>query len=450
MSDKPSKANLIAKILFIAGGIILFIVLVIFVFRVVPKVISGFSNLGSGVKGVFSSKEIKITTDSDTFEAKVPTIVSFEYTPEKEGQYYVTYSCVDGLFFDIQSKDGPKRIICDVPFKLGSTIDSISLVPIFTESNTFIDSELSILYKDANGNTLASGEKTITVAEEMNIANDTENPYTASSTLAGSNVTTKPLQTVKSTQTTTQGTQAVSTKDLTVTYVGSIDSKSAFVIHVYNYGNTATGPWEFSYTDAENPSRTVVSPMQASLSSGQGLAITVGFDGQDNARQTINIALDPLNKIRESNESNNSSTVVITGNTSNSGNSNDSYNSNEDADLVITSLEVGRISGNRFVEDDEIDENDTAAIRFVVKNKGGESTGSWRFEINNLPYDSEDTYRSKSYTSLKPGQSIEIIADFDGINDGRYSIEVEVDSDDDVDEEKENNNTESETLEVNR
>jgi hypothetical protein len=455
MAENPNKANLIAKILFIAGGIILFIVLVIFVFRVVPKAISGLSNLGSGVRGIFSSEEIKITTESDMVEVQTPTAVSFEYTPEKEGQYYVSYACADGLFFDIQSKDGPKRIVCDVPLKLGSSINSISLVPIFTESNTFVDSKISISYKDTTGKTLASGTKLITIAEDVNmdVADKTENPYTNNGTLAGSNVTTKPLEAVKppvvSQPTTTYTTPVAvrSTKDLTITYISPIDSKSAFVMYVYNYGNTATGPWEFSYTDAENPSRTSLSPIQASLGGGQGLAITVGFDGQDNARQTINVMLDPSNRIVESNKTNNSKSVIISGNTNSK---NNSGNSNNDADLIITSMEVGRISGSRFVKDDEIDEDDTAAVRFVVKNEGGESTGSWRFEIDNLPYDRNDTYKSKSYSSLRPGQSIEIVADFEGVDEGRYTLRIKVDSDDDVDEERENNNTKTETLEVSR
>lgn len=455
MIKNPEKANLIAKFLFIAGGIILFIILVIVVFKIVPKALSGLSNLGSDARGIFSSEKIKISIDSETVEVLKPVAVSFEYTPEQEGQYYISYTCVDGLFFDIQSKDGPKRIVCDTPLKLGSSLNSISLVPIFTESNIFVDSTISILFKDTKGNTLASGTKIITIAEDIdsNIAEETKNIYSNNDSLAGSNVTTKSLETVIPPF---QGQTAVgnkpiamkAVKDLTITYISSIDKKSAFILHVYNYGNTSTGPWEFSYTDAENPSRTSLSPIQAGLKSGQGLAITVGFDGQDNTRQTINVTLDPLNKVVESNETNNSKSVIISGNTNTY--SDYSFNSNNDADLTITVLEVGRISGSRFVEDDEIDEDDTAAVRFVVKNEGGESTGSWRFKIDNLPYIKDDTYRSKSYSSLRPGQSTEIIADFEGINKGRYSLKVEVDSDDDVNEERENNNVKTENLKVNR
>ena len=416
MADNSTKANLIAKILFIAGGIILFIVLVIFIFKMVPVAISGLSNMGSGLKSLVSKEEIKISTESDIVEVKTPITLSFEYDSTNPGQYFISYDCVEGFFFDIQSKDGPKRIVCETPFKLGSNIQAISLIPIFTDSNTFADSNITISYKDEAGNTLATGEKIITVqGDKTSTVAEEENPFNSNGSLAGSNVTTKPLPASTPAPTYVPSTSYVTpTKDLTVTYIGSIDSRSSFVMHVYNYGNTATGPWEFSYTDAENPSKTILSPVQGSLARGQGLAITVSFDGQDNSRQTIEVSLDPLNKIKESNESNNKTSVVIFGSTSNS--NNNGYDSNDDADLVITSMEVGRISGNRFDEDDEIDEDDTAAVRFVVKNQGGESTGSWRFEIDNLPYDNDDTYRSKSYSSLRPGQSLEIIADFDGID----------------------------------
>lgn len=456
MSDNSTKANLIAKILFIAGGIILFIVLVIFIFRLVPIAISNLTNIGSNISSSITNKlsknEIGVTTTLDEVEIQTPVTFSLEHNPgDVEGQYFVSYNCVDNLFYDIQSKNGPKRLICESPLKLGSTITAFSLVPIFTKENAFTDSIITIEYKDEKGNVVSSGSKTITIKGSENVATE-ENLFEANGDLSGSTVTTQPIP-----ETTTQATKPTTspsyttyikpTKDLVVTHIAPTTYDSSFVMYVYNYGNTSTGPWEFSYTDAENPSRTILSPIQASLSQGQGLAVTVRFDGQDNTRQTIAVVVDPLNKISETNESNNSGSTVITGDSSNS-NDDDLYDSNDDADLIITTIQTGRMSGNRFVEDDEIDENDTAAVRFIAKNQGGESTGSWRFEIDNLPYRNDDTYRSKSYSSLRPGQSLEVIVEFDQIDEGRYTLNVELDSDDDVDEEKENNNTESETLEV--
>ncbi len=460
MADNSTKANLIAKILFIMGGIILFIVLVVFIFRLVPVAISNIANIGSsitsGVRNLIPGSEetIEVTTDTDSIDVETPIIVTFEYIPQVTGQYFVSYDCIDGLFMDIQSSNGAKRIICNTPFRLGTNVSSISLVPIFTKSNAFADSIIKIEYKDAQNNTVAYGTKTITIQDEegsVAATSTASNPFETKGNLSGSTVTStvikKPVTSTSVTPTYTSYTKP--TRDLVVTQVSG-SSNSTFTINVYNYGNTSTGPWEFSYTDAENPSRTILSPVQASLGAGQGMAVTVRFDGQDNSSQTIKINVDPSNRISETNESNNSGSTVIFGNSSNRNDDNNEYNSNDDADLVITNMEVGRMSGNRFSEDDEISDDDTAAVRFVVKNEGGESTGSWKFELTNLPYDSSnDTYRSKSYSSLRPGESLEVVVEFDGIDEGRYSIRTEVDSEDDVDEERENNNTRSKTLEVN-
>lgn len=450
MSDNSTKANLIAKTLFIAGGIILFIVLVIFIFRIVPIAISNIKSfgttIGSSITNKISDEKIKISVKNDTVLSNNPVIVSFEYEPKTAGKYFISYECENNLLFNIQSKEGPKQIICATPLNIGDTINTISLTPLLTTSNDFVDAKITIEYKDPEDKVLAFGTKIITVKNKDTIAEtpSKENPFEVNGSLSGSTITSQPVTPTKTVQTTS--TYSKPTRDLALAYIAQTQRDSSFVIHAYNYGNTTINSWVFSYTDAENPSKTVLSPVQASLKPGQGLAVTVQFDGQRNSRQSIQVILDPYNSISESSESNNSGTTIITGDSSNS---NDSYDSNDDADLIITSMEVGRISGSRFVEDDEVDENDTAAIKFIVKNQGGESTGSWKFEINNLPYDNDDTYHSKSYSSLKPGQSIEIISEFEGIDEGQYSMKVEVDSDDDVDEEKENNNTESETLEVN-
>ena len=130
-------------------------------------------------------------------------------------------------------------------------------------------------------------------------------------------------------------------------------------------------------------------------------------------------------------------------------NNNNNYNSNDNADFVIDDLEVGYLRGSRFYDDDEADEGDDVAIRFIVRNEGGESTNDWRFEVKDTPYDDSDNdYRSGRYNRLRPGEEIEIIVEFENVDEGRYDIEVEVDSEDDTDEESENNNDDSVELDV--
>ncbi|MBP6925957.1 MAG: hypothetical protein KBC22_02790, partial [Candidatus Pacebacteria bacterium] len=129
------------------------------------------------------------------------------------------------------------------------------------------------------------------------------------------------------------------------------------------------------------------------------------------------------------------------------GNGGVDYDRNDDADLEIDSFEVGRMDGNRFREDDTIDEDDDAAVQFTVINRGGESTGSWRFEIENTPDDNDD-YRSRVQSSMRPGESRTFTIEFENPDTGTFRMKLTLDSDDDIDEEDENNNDETEELEV--
>ncbi len=462
MAENSTKANIIARVLFIIGGIILFILLAIFIIRMVPVLISNISNAGSSIgnalKGT-SGEKIVVTSNTDSVDAGSPVVINFEYEPVVEGQYFVSYACADGLLYDIQSASGPKRIICNTPFRLGENLSGISLVPIVTKPNIFIDSNIKIEFKDTENNSVDHGTKIITVKSEGMVSTTEpagQNPFDVSgSTSATSTVSSAPVKTPTTSTTQTSATQPSSgytsvarTIDLVPTYISQSDIQSTFVIHVYNKGTVASGPWEFTYTDANNPSTTILSPVQASLGAGQGMAVTVRFGSQRNSSQAIAVSIDPYNRIYETNEFNNQTSVVITGYSSGNTGGGSQYTGR--ADLVIDDMEVGRISGRSFVRDSEIDEDDTAAVRFVVTNDGGTSTGSWRFEIDNLPYTRDDSYRSGYYSSLAPGQSIEIVVEFEGIDRGTYSLQLDVDSDDDVTESDERNNDKSKTLKVTR
>lgn len=212
---------------------------------------------------------------------------------------------------------------------------------------------------------------------------------------------------------------------------------------ITNIGGRATGNWIFNYTVSGEG--TEVSPLQPSLNPGTAIRYTLTFD--NNFNSIVTISVDPTNSVFENSEANNIRSISLNSFGSNNSNYNN-YNSNDEADLVIRNYEVGRMSGSRFIEDDEIDTDDDAAIRFTVVNIGGESTGDWRFEIDNTPYDGSNDFRSNRQDSLRPGESVTLTVEFENPDDGRYRIRVDVDSDHDVDEEHENNNDETETLRV--
>lgn len=466
--EEKSTLSRVTKIIFIGGAILLFILLIIWVIRWIPKAINGVSNIGdSFTNSIRGGEQIEASLNKSEINSGEQFVVTWEHTPSKPGEYYFSYSCEDSLIFDIISVNGEKRVICNTPFKLGENISGISLVPTLTKKNIFADANIEITYKDfENKEEVAFGEIVATI-KNIEGESTSSNPYDAN--LAGSTVTSTPAEETPTGDTTTStgsnnSNQGTNYNSVSPTYYGQADLRienilaigdSAFSFTVYNRGTNYSGNWYFTYTDAENPNNVQISPIQRSLGPNQGLFTTVRFDGQRYSPQTVSVKLDPYNSVIESNEFNNSSSVTIYGNTNYY---NDDwyyyddddyyYGGNDDADLVIEDMEVGRISGNRFYEDDEIDEDDEAGVRFTVRNRGDESTGSWRFEITNTPYDDDDDYRSGRIESLRPGEERTFTIEFDNIDEGNYNIRIEVDSDDDVDEENENNNTETERLRV--
>jgi subtilase family serine protease len=228
--------------------------------------------------------------------------------------------------------------------------------------------------------------------------------------------------------------------DLAITNLFKLNDNTV-TFTISNIGGRSTGNWIFNY--AVTGEGTDVSPLQPSLLPGSAIRYTLNFNNDIDG--IITVSVDPTNSVFENSESNNIRSISFN---SNSFNNSNNYNSNDEADLVIRNYEVGRLQGSRFIEDDEIDTDDDAAIRFTVVNIGGESTGDWRFEIDNTPYDGSNDFRSKRQDSLRPGESITLTVEFENPDDGRYRIRVDVDSDHDVDEENERNNDETETLRV--
>lgn len=452
MAEKPNILGIITKVVFIGGAIVLFIILAFLIIQWIPKAINGISNMGSNIgKTISGGDKIDIKTNKSEVISGESFLVSWEYSPEKPGEYHITYSCENSLLFDIQSANGNKRLICDTPFRLGENINQVSLIPNLSKANILIDSTIKVFYKDfEKRKDIAKGEILITLKNTEDIAT-ASNPFDVN--LASSSVDSETVDQDNSTPNTTNTTTQYynyGKPDLRIENIITAGD-SALSFTAYNRGTNYTGNWYFSYTDAANPDRTILSPLQISLGPNQGLFTTVRFNSQKYNQQNITVYLDSTNSVNESNESNNTASITIYGNDdSNYYYNNNDYDEDADADLAIEDLEVGYMRGSRFVENDNIDEDERAAIRFVVKNIGGESTGRWRFKVTNTPYDKDDTYESRREDSLRPGEEKEFIVEFDNPDEGSYNIRVEVDSDDDVDEENERNNTESERLRVER
>lgn len=441
MPERNTKKELITKVLFIIGIVILIFIFAFALIKFIPKVFSGFASVGQFVASPFTSNSIKISSSNSSLNSGDKFILSWKYSPKKDGDYNISYNCQENLTVQITSNNGPKTLLCGASYNV-KDITSAELTATLKKQNTFVDLPIKIEYIDSETKSvLASDEIKLSVKNETENANNTV--IVAEPVV--DNSTTDDETDTDSTETTSSKTTSTyyGPADLAITNAYALDDDT-ITFTISNIGGTASGIWYFDYVNTDG--RTETSPTQISLSRGQAIKYTLNLDN-NYSRNNVKIIIDPDNYIYESNESNNRDTIEINGN--NSDDDDDDYNSDDDADLEVTDFEVGKISSSdRFTEDDEIDTNDDAAVRFTVKNTGGESTGSWIYKITGLPYDNDDDKESKTQSSLRPGQSREITVTFTNPDEGNYTIKVKVDSDNNVDEESESNNTESDRLEV--
>lgn len=455
MSETTTK-SFIGKILFVVGIIIILIILATLIIRFVPRVFSGLANIGSSIENVFGKNEISVTASDVSLTNGERFVVSWDSNISKTGLYNISHACIDNVTVDIETINGTRRMICGDTFTLGPNAGSVTLVANLNKENAFADIPVAITFVDEDNKVVASNNVVVTIqngdpnagtgisAQPVEPVEEEEPPVASTPRTTTPRTTTQPRSDVYTPVVTGPADLAISN----LAVLGN--NRVAFT--VTNNGGRATGSWLFNYSTPTSPKQTITSPLQPTLGPNQSILYTVTFAAKSNGNQTVVVQLDPNNYVSESSETNNVGTITMTGGSFGGGsnNTNNDYDSRDDADFQIIGLEVGRISGNNFIEDDEAEDGDDIVIRFVVKNRGGDETEDWRFEVSNLPYDDDDTFRSREYNSLRPGESIEIFVEFENIDEGDYEIEVEVDSEDDTDEESESNNDDSVDLEVER
>jgi len=479
-NKETKEKSLLGKILFIVGVVVILIILAFLVVTFVPRIFSGLANVGSSLGSLIGNNTIVITADKTNLQNNDKFTLVWDDDAAQIGSYNITYECVDNVYFDIITDSDVRRLICENTFTLGD-VDNATLRIHFDEENAYADVPIYISYSDGDGKN-KNGEIFVTVQNgtptgfgTIGTSTETENPSDAEEgDNSNAEITTTEVTTNQNAQTVTsrapqaptptqqrvvyQTVRQVSPADLAISNIVVLGNNQV-QFTVSNIGGQSTGNWLFNYSAPTNNAQVATSPLQISLAPGQAIRYTLNYFVRDGGAQTVSIALDPSNQIGESNENNNlgvvtfSNGVPIGNNSGNNGGgtTNPPVTGNDDADFVIEDLEVGRLSGNRFIEDDTADEGDDIAIRFVVKNTGDRTTNNWRFEIEDLPFDDNDDeeFRSDRYNGLRPGEYTEVIASFDNIdNDGNFDIRVRVDTEDDTDEESESNNTDSVELRV--
>lgn len=427
--ENPSLVRtILGKLLFVVGVLILLAFLAWAILKIVPKVASSIAGVGGAVSGLFSSSAVTASVSPQTVESGDEASLKWAFSGSDKGEFQVSFDCADGLSMTMEKGGAQKAMICEKEYSLGDEAGSISVTPKLAKDDSLVDAEFRVTFRDEEGQLLGEDEALLTVTSGDGYG-DAE---------GGEEVATEGTVEATKPSTTSGGSYSSgATADLAI-YSPNV-SGGRLTFTAANQGGRSTGPWQFTYSTPTNPQDVFVSPAMMSLAPGEALGVTVRFGEVEDGRHMVTVSADPGNQISESNESNNSFAVRV------DGDDDSSSSSGDDANLEIDDLEAGTADGDDFDEDDSIDENDDAAVRFVVENTGDDPTGSWRYEVT-LP---GDDYRSAKQASLDPGESQEIIVEFGELDSGTYTIKVELDPDDDVDEEDEGDNDDSVKLKVN-
>lgn len=445
---KNSIKDIIIKAFFVIGIVVIVLILAYAIIQFIPRIFNSLGSLGSAIKwpSFQKAETLEIQVSNDSVPSRQAALLSWDYQPKSVGDYDLKYPCIEDLEIVVDTGEREQKVLCNTFYKMEFDTDVVEIVPIYKKSNSLVDVPIKIRFTEENGNVLAEetveltvlndetkeiGEDDVEITQEL-IREEENNPSPSWSSGSREN-------TQSASSNSLYRSNNNSEPDLVISNLNSINNQTA-TFKVTNQGNKATGNWFFRYSNQNG--QPANSPLQNSIAPGDAILFTLNFGS--NLGGAINVFVDPNNAIKESNEINNSQSISVGGQI----NSNYFNNATGGPDLVVSNFEVGRMSGSRFISDDDQDEGDDAAVKFTVRNIGSQSSGSWKFEISDLPYDNEEDYESRSQNSIAPGQSVDIIVEFENIDEGNYRLELEVDSDNDIREVNERNNEDTARLEV--
>ncbi len=355
---KTSLKNTLSGI----GSAILMALMVITISLVSPHLREIASTVNSGVNlaavtvsSVFKSTP-KLTLDSDTFNVNSGDIFSISWNtlPSNNETYSISFPCIEGLTLATVLEDNSNQnITCDIELPILSTKNSM-ILRAKTETERFTDLPITLTRTSKNIKTdssvlitinnpkIKSDSKPITntipssteikapVKTEVTVPVKTPSTGSAPSNSAKP-TTAGPKQETVYTVSNTPTVTADKNSDLSVkileigfidktsnTFVATSSLKSsdrvAVRFEVQNIGGRATGDWRFNAVLPTYPSYIFSSDGQQSLSAGDKIEFTIGFDHIEKADgNTVVINADPAGSINELSEENNIAKVVIDG-----------------------------------------------------------------------------------------------------------------------------------------
>jgi hypothetical protein len=432
MDNKTTIKDIVLKTLFIIGVLIIVAILIFGIIKVVPKIFSGATSLFSGISNQFKDEQIKISVDKNEVNSGQNILMNFKYSEDKKGVYALKYECVENVSLRIVTEQGIKNILCDRLFIVGDK-EQAEIIPILEKENSFFDLPIEVSFGEPENNQIHAKASII-----INIKNSGDINASATNFDIANNqatiTTDEPQGTsapITSPTTNSQPSANAPLADLEISNIVATNNQISFTVS--NIGGRMTNQWIFSYLV---PNENVqYSPIQRALSPRESIRYTLSFNENLYTGPAI-INLNATNTFTESNKNNNVGVFNIVGRDSGS----DPVNPSNRPDLEISNLEIGYLSGNRFTANNTIYERDDFAIKFTVRNIGGQSTGSWRFELSDLPISGSRNFISDRQTSLAPNETREIIVGLGYAEIGSYRIRVDLDPNNEVREDNSRNN----------
>jgi len=460
--------------------IIIVIVLILMSLPFLPKIISSASSsLSAALYSIFVPAEnATMTADKKIVNSGEDFNVIFNKGDATDGIFSLSYTCDADLNLFAVENTGLKNITCNKPYYILSDSGTITLRPNTTNQNVFRLVLNGALENNETQKIEEVGVVRITIKNDSvgSIINNKPTPVATTTTVTNN----PPVNVITPPYVPSQPAPVYYGKpDLAVRilqtgilnqYTNQIVSQTQFnqsdmigiKFEIRNDGDANTGTWYFSAFLPSTSNPVYASTAQISLRPGESIIYTLGFSNLANQGiNLITVKADQNNSVYESNENNNTQTSTITSTNNNNSNGcyingyftyncNNSWNGNDGVDLAVEILKVGRInSSGNFVEDDTINEGDTAAIRFKVTNEGNEDSDRWDYEVALTPSFTGDNYVKHNMPALDSGESVTVTVEFENVSDtGTNRFRVEIDPDNDLDENETDNNDATETIRV--
>ena len=334
------------KVMAIVGLIAILSLGAFAVTKVAPLAHDNFlANVVQSITAIFIPSEeqetIEFTIDTHNLDAEKEFVLSFEHTTKRQGTYFFSYTCTDGVSIEVENALGEdEKISCGTSFLITNATKTLPITVTSTK-NRFSDISVFITFiPNKQDDASVQGSTILTVTNTKVSSSTSEKEEKPNTGGTGTAVVTPGKSTTETnvisgntgggTPTSSSDPNGVADLVVSIIATGVVDKttnaftprlveendRAAIRFQVENIGTKVSGAWSF-IVDLPLSSGTYVyrpNELQTTLYPGERVEYTLGFDGIDrstkSAKTVINI--DTERAVVETNRANNVAESFIT------------------------------------------------------------------------------------------------------------------------------------------